>query len=168
MLTRNEYKEYPGFTLYPFYSKVGRLPWAAAAVIPMDKVEKIIFVSGTTGRDMETDIQPETWEEEREATAAKVVGGIKEQTRECWLRIKETLEELGAKLEDIYQIHFFIVNRDDWWDMWEETRRFWEKYCPDLKENSRCGVLLKGGIRLDLPDMLIEIEVAAAVGKNSH
>ena len=165
MITRNEHKKYPGFTLYPFYSKVGRMPWAAAAVIPVDKVEKIIWVSGTTGRDMETDIQPETWEEERSGVAARVVGGIKDQTREAWMRIKEVLEELGAKLEDIYQIHYFVVDREDWWDLWEETHRFWEEHCPDLNENPRCGVLLKGGIKLDLPDMLVEIEVAAAVAK---
>ena len=165
MITRNEYKEYPGFTLYPFYSKKARLPWAAAAVIQLDKIEKLIFVSGTTGRDMETDIQPENWEEERHGSAAKVVGGIREQTRACWMRIKEVLEEVGANLEDLYQINFFLVDREDWFDMWDETHKFYSEYCPDIHENPRASVLIRGGIRLDLPDMLIEIEVAAAVAK---
>ena len=93
-----------------------------------------------------------------------VVGGIKEQTRAAWMRIKEILEGLGASLEDIVFIHYFLVNRDDWWDMWEETHEFFRGYCPDLAENPRAATLLKG-IKLDLPDMLVEIEVMAATPK---
>ncbi len=97
----------------------------------------------------------------------KVAGGIKEQSTACWMRIKETLEGLGASLEDIFHIRYFLVNRNDNWDMWEATEKFWAEHCPDLGRNYREGVLLKG-VQLDLPDMLIEIEVAAATGKNSY
>ena len=62
---RSAPKEYPGFTLYPFYHKLERMPWAAASVIPMDKVEKMIWLSGATGRDPDTDREPRNWEEER-------------------------------------------------------------------------------------------------------
>lgn len=165
MITRDEHWDYPGFVLYPYYHRLERMPWAAGAVIPIDKVEKIIWLSGATGRDPETDRQPWMWEEERKGVG-KVVGGIKEQTAATWTRIKEALEELGGKLEDIFLIHYFLVNREDWWDFWETTQRFWKEYCPDLIEHPRCGVLLKFA-KLDLPDMLIEIEVVAAVGKKS-
>lgn len=91
-------------------------------------------------------------------------GGIKEQTTAVWTRIKEILEGLDASLEDIFQVYFYLVDRNDAWDMFEATKGFFAEHCPDLNENPRAGVLLKG-IQLDLPDMLIEIEVAAAVGK---
>ena len=157
-----EAKTYPGFTLFP-YHHAEKMPWAACIEMPLDKVEKIIWLSGHTGRDPVADKEPRNWEEERSGVG-KVVGGIKEQTTACWTRIKEILEARGARLEDIFQVYFYLVNRDDNWDMFEATHSFYKKYCPDLLENPRAGVLLKG-IQLDLPGMLIEIEVAAAVGK---
>ena len=157
-----ESKVYPGFILYPWYH-TEKMPWAAAVEMPLDRVEKIIWVSGHTGRNPETDRTPRNWDEER-AGVGIVVGGIKEQTTACWMRIKEVLEGLGARLEDIFQVRFFLVNRDDSWDMFQATEEFFTEHCPDLSENPRAGVLLKG-IKLDLPDMLIEIEVTAAVGK---
>ena len=48
--------------------------------------------------------------------------------------------------------------------MLKTTEEFFARYAPDLKEHPRAGVLLKD-IQLDLPDMRIEIEVAAAVAK---
>ena len=162
-MRKEEKKVYPGFTLYPFYHKAGKMPWAAAIEMKLDQVDRIIYLSGHTGRNPETDREPMNWNEERQRVG-NVVGGIKEQTTACWTRIKEILEGLGARLEDIYWINYFLVNRDDNWDLWEATEEFWAKHCPDLNENWRAGVLLKD-IKLDLPDMLIEIEVAAAVGK---
>ena len=160
---RSSHKEYPGFALYPFYHKFEQMPWAAAAVIPMDKVEKMVWLSGATGRDPDTDREPRNWEEERKGVG-KVVGGIKEQTVAAWTRIKEILGEVGAKLEDIVFIHYYLVNRDDCWDMLAAQDKFFKEYCPDLAENPRAGTLLKD-IKLDLPDMLIEIEVVAVTGK---
>lgn len=162
-MRKEEKKVYPGFTLYPFYHKTNKMPWASAIEMKLDQVDRIIFLSGHTGRNPETDREPMNWNEERQRVG-NVVGGIKEQTTACWTRIKEILEGLGARLEDIYWINYFLVNRDDNWDMFEATEKFWAQHCPDLNENRRAGVLLKD-IKLDLPDMLIEIEVAAAIGK---
>ena len=162
-MRKEEAKQYPGFTLYPFYHKSEKMPWAAAIEVKLDKVDRIIWLSGHTGRNPETDREPRNWNEERKGVG-KVVGGIKEQTMAAWMRIKEILEGLGGRLEDIYWVQFYLVNRNDSWDMLETTSSFFEQYCPDLKENPRAGVLLKG-IELNLPDMLIEIEVAAAIGK---
>lgn len=160
---RSAPKEYPGFMLYPFHHKLERMPWAAASVIDMSKVGKMVWLSGATGRDPETDKEPRNWEEERKGVG-KVVGGIKEQTIAAWTRIKEILAELGAKLEDITIIHYYLVNRDDWWDMWEAQDKFLKEHCPDLAENPRAGTLLKD-VKLDLPDMLIEIEVVAVTAR---
>lgn len=67
-------------------------------------------------------------------------------------------------MEDIFQIYYYLVDRNDNWDMFDATESFFAEHCPDLNENPRAGVLLKG-IQLDLPAMRIEIEVAVAVGK---
>ncbi len=156
-------KQYPAFTLYPFYHKLERMPWGAATVIPLEKAGNIIFLAGATGRDPETDRQPKNWEEESRGVG-KVVGGIKEQTVAAWTRIEEVLEETGARLEDIVFCHKYLVNRDDWWSYREAEQRFFKENCPDLAENPRPGTLLKG-IKLDLPDMLVEIEVVAVTAR---
>lgn len=160
---RSEPAKYPAFTVHPYYHKLEKMPWAAATVVEMDKVDKLIWLSGETGRDPDTDREPRGWEEERQGVGV-VVGGIKEQTIGVWTRIKEILDEVGAKLEDIVFITYYLVSRDDWWDMVEAETEFLEQHCPDLIENRRAATLLKG-VQLDLPDMLIEIEVVAATAK---
>lgn len=139
------------------------MPWAAASVIDMSKVEKMVWLSGATGRDPDTDREPINWEEERKGIG-KVVGGVREQTIAAWTRIKEILDEVEARLEDIVFVHYYLVDRDDWWDMWQAQDEFFRKHCPDLAENPRAATLLKG-IKLDLPDMRIEIEAVAVVAK---
>ena len=160
---KSDYKQYPAFRLYPFRHKLEKMPWGAASVVDWDKVENLIFCAGETGRDPEKDRQPKTWEEER-AGVGVVVGGIKEQTVAVWERLKEVLEAAGATLEDIIYIRRFLINREDWFDCREAEQKWFEEHCPDLLENPRPGTLLKG-IKLDLPDMLIEIDVIAATAK---
>src|SRR3990172_10399779 len=127
-------REYPAFTLYPFFHKSGPMPWAAASVVDMGKVDKLIYLSGETGRDPETDRRPLSWEEER-AGVGRVVGpGVKEQTIASWQRIKETLEGLGARLEDIIFIRYFLVYRDDYWDMFDATYTFFREHARDLED----------------------------------
>jgi enamine deaminase RidA (YjgF/YER057c/UK114 family) len=157
-------REYPAFTLYPFLHKSGPMPWAAAAVLDMSKVDKLIYCSGQTGRDPETDRRPNSWEEER-AGVGKVVGpGVKEQTTACWTRIKETFDGLGVPMDSIFFITYYIVNPDDYWDMHEATRAFWKEHCPDLLEHTRADTLIRG-VGLALRKMLIEIEVIAVTAK---
>src|SRR5205809_2813201 len=148
------------FTVYPFFHKSGKMPWAAASVVDMQKAQRLIFLSGQTGRDPLTDRRPNNWEEEH-AGVGKVVGGIREQTTAAWLRIKETLEGLDARLEDIVFIRYFLVHRDDYWDLFQATSAFFKAHAPDLGENVRASTLLRG-VGLALPEMRVEIEVVAA------
>ena len=48
--------------------------------------------------------------------------------------------------------------------MLDESYEFFKRHAPDLNENMRAAVLLKG-IELDLPDMLIEIQCTAVIPK---
>ena len=162
---RSEPVAYPAFTVHPYYHKLERMPWAAASVIEMDKVDKFIWLSGATGRNPDTDREPRTWDEERQGVG-KVVGGVKEQTIAVWTRIKEILDEVGAGLDDITFIYYYLVNRDDWWDMWHAQAEFFEQNCPGLLENPRAATLLKD-VQLDLPNMLIEIEAVAVTAKDN-
>ncbi|MBI2848530.1 MAG: RidA family protein [Chloroflexi bacterium] len=159
---KDKAKHYPGFTLYPFFHKTGLMPWASAAVIDLKKADKLIFLSGT-GRNPETDREPQSWDEER-AGIGKVVGGIKEQGLAAYTRIKEVLEGLGARLEDVAFRTTYLPHRDDWWDMFQTVREFTSKNCPDMTENFRAGTLMKE-VQLDLPDMRVQIDVLAVTGK---
>ncbi len=158
--------EYPGFTLYPFFHRTGKMTWASAAVIDMKRIEKLIYLSGQTGRDPETDRIPRNWEEQRAGVGTVVGPRAKEQTIACWQRIKETLDGLGAVLDDILFIHYYVAKRDDVWEMKDATMAFFEEHGPDLIENPRAGTLLLD-VGLALPSMLVEIEVVAATGKSS-
>lgn len=163
VVDKSKFKQYPAFKIYEYNHKLERMPWGAAAAVQMDKVENLVFCAGATGRDPENDREPNNWEEERRGVGI-VVGGIKEQTVKIWEVLRDELEVSGAKLEDIIYIRRFLVNKDDWWDFRDTERKWWKENCPDLLENPRPGTLLKG-ITLDLPKMLIEIDVVAATAK---
>ena len=153
----------PGWTSYPFFHRSGAMPWAAASVLDLSRIDKLIYLSGQTGRDPETDREPQSWEEQR-ARVGHCVGGIKEQTRASWTRIKESLDGMGASMEDIVCTTYYLVNNDDSWDMMQTTYAFWREHAPGLLANKRAGTLIKG-IKLDLPDMLIEIQCYAIIPK---
>ena len=67
-------------------------------------------------------------------------------------------------MEHIVFVRYYLVNRDDWWDMWQTTHDFFTQHAPELTEHARAATLLKG-IQLDLPGQLIEIEVTAIIPK---
>ena len=154
----------PGWTSYPFFHRSGPMPWSAASVIDFANIDKLVYLSGQTGRNPETDREPMSWQEMRDRVGHCVEGGIKAQTLACWTRIKETLDGLGGDMADIVVVNYYLVKPDDHWDMFEVTYDFFRKHSPDLYNNMRAGVLLKG-IQLDLPDMLIEIQCTALIPK---
>ena len=156
-------RQYQGWTNHPFLHKSGPMPWAACSVLEMSKIDKLILCSGETGRDPETDREPLGWEEQR-ADVGKVVGGIKEQTTAAWTRIKETLDGVGARMEDIVFVRYYLRDPNDRWDMWDATHEFFKKHAPLCTEDARPATLLEN-IILDLPKMLIEIEVIAVIPK---
>ena len=159
----SEAKQYPAFTVYPFYHESGCMPWAAAVTIHMDNLKDIILCGGHTGRDPENDKQPASIEEEK-AGVGKVVGGIREQMVAAWTRIKESLEGAGGRLEDIVSVSLFIKRREDWYKAKLAMLEWQRENCPELIEKPRAGVLIRES-ELDLPGMLVEIEVLAAVPK---
>src|SRR4051812_14071964 len=153
-----------GYTTYPFEHRTGPMPWGAGSVIDLSKIDKLIFLSGETGRNPETDREPLSWEEMRAGVGHCVPGGIKAQTRATWTRIKESLDGMGASMEDIVCVTYYLVNNDDAWEMMQTTHAFWREHAPRLIEHRRAGTFIKG-IKLDIPDMLIEIQCFAVIAK---
>lgn len=154
--------EYPWGTLWPHHHKE-RMNWATGFRTKGDV--DILFLSGSTGRDPFADAPNRTPEEER-AGRGKVVGGIKEQTRQALTDIKDNLEMMGASLKNVVMFRYFLTRREDVFDMRDEMYRFFEEFEPDLRENPRPATLLRG-VGIDLPDMLIEIEAWAVVPRGA-
>ena len=150
--------EYDWGTLWPCYHKE-KMNWATGFRTKGDV--DILFLSGTTGRDPFEDAPCRTPDQER-AGRGKVVGGIKEQTRQCWIDIKDNLELMGASLKNIVMLRYYLKRREDVFDMRDEMYAFFEQNEPDLRAHPRPATLLRG-VGIDLPDMLIEIEAWAAV-----
>ena len=94
-LQRQEKVEYDWGTLWPHYHKE-KMNWATGFRTKGDV--DILFLSGSTGRDPFEDGPCRTPDEER-AGKGKVVGGIKEQTRQTLEDIKNSLELMGATLK---------------------------------------------------------------------
>ncbi len=149
--------EYDTFTLWPHFHKE-KMNWASGI---RTKRDTEIIVIASTGRDPFEDAPCREPNEER-AGKGKVVGGIREQTRQVLLDIKEALEMIGGSLEDIFLFHYFLPRREDVFDFRDEMYHFFEEFEPDLRKNPRMSVLLRG-VGLDLKEMYVEIEVWAAV-----
>ena len=149
--------EYDNFTLWPHYHKE-KMNWASGI---RTRANTEIIVIATTGRDPFEDVPCRNPEDER-AGKGKLVGNIKEQTRQVLWDIKEALEMMGASMKDIFLFHYFLPRREDVFDFRDEMYRFFEEFEPDLRNNPRMSVLLRG-VGLDLKEMYIEIEVWAVV-----
>lgn len=155
---RKEKVEYDHGTLWPHYHKE-RMNWATGFRTKGDV--DILFLSGSTGRDPFEDAPCRTPEEER-AGRGKVVGGIKEQTRQVFDDIKSNLETMGGSLINIVMFRYYLKRREDVFDMRDEMYAFFEEHEPDLRAHPRPATLLRG-VGIDLSDMLIEIEAWAVV-----
>ena len=154
--------EYEWGTLWPHYHKE-KMNWATGFRTKGDV--DIIFLSGSTGRDPFNDAPNRTPDEERSGRG-NVVGGIKEQTRQCLEDIKDNLEITGASLKNIVMFRYYLRRREDVYDMREVMYEFFDEFEPDLREHPRPATLLRD-VGIDLPDMRIEIEAWAVVPRDS-
>jgi enamine deaminase RidA (YjgF/YER057c/UK114 family) len=150
--------EYSWGTLWPLYHKE-KMNWAAGFRTKGDV--DLVFLSGATGRDPFED-RPCRTPEDEQTGKGKVVGGMREQTRQALEVIKTSLEMMGGSLKNIIMFHYYVTRREDVFAMREEMYRFFEEHEPDLRQHPRPATLLRG-VGIDLPDMLVEIEAWAAL-----
>jgi len=111
-------------------------------------VGDIVFLSGSSGRTMETgDVSSDN---------------IKDQMIVAWDKIKAALEEAGSSLEHIVKTNIYLKNRDDYDIMRQTEREYWSKYAPALLEEPPASTFMQP-VSLSKPSMLFEIEVIAFI-----
>jgi 2-iminobutanoate/2-iminopropanoate deaminase len=113
-------------------------------------VGDIVFLSGSSGRTMETgDVSSDN---------------LKEQMLVAWNKIKGSLEEAGSSLENIVKTNIYLKNRDDYDLMRQTEREYWAKNAPALLEDPPASTFMQP-VSLSRPNMLVEIEVIAVISK---
>jgi len=129
---------------YPLYYGGKKQQFARSVV-----VGDIIFLSGSSGRTMETgDVSSDN---------------IKDQMFVAWNKIKAALEEADSSLENIVKTNIYLKNRDDYDTMRQTEREYWAKYAPALLEEPPASTFMQP-VSLSRPNMLVEIEVIAVRG----
>jgi enamine deaminase RidA (YjgF/YER057c/UK114 family) len=102
---------------------------------------RFVFLSGVTGRG---------------ATMG-------DQAESVWNTIKERLEALGGKLENIVQRMTFVTSIEEWRADGQARQRAWlEANCPSLIQDPPAGTLI-GCTALAQPDFKVEIQVVVAL-----
>jgi len=95
-----------------------------------------------------------------------VTGGgatMGDQAESCWTTIKERLDSLGGRVENIVQRMTFVTNIDEWQAEGQPRQRAWlQKNCPSLIESPPAGTLI-GCTALAQPAYKVEIQVVVAL-----
>lgn len=107
-----------------------------------------VFLSGSEGRDLETDL---------------CNGTMGEQIEVIWDKIKSRLEEFGTSCENIVQRMTFVTDMDEFFRhaRWYQ-QRWLRKNAPKLLDEEPASTLI-GVPRLHLPEMTVEIQVIAVI-----
>lgn len=100
---------------------------------------KIVHVSGTTATDSQGNLVG--------------IEDAESQTIQALTNIKNALESVGAKLEDVVRTRIYVADIE----RWEEIGRAHGKFFGDIRPTTTM-VEVK---RLISPEMLVEIEVEA-------
>ena len=114
--------DYDWGTLWPHYHKE-KMNWATGFRTKGDV--DILFLSGSTGRDPFEDAPCRTPDQER-AGRGKVVGGIKEQTRQVLRNLQTKLEAEGSSLEKIVWASWSLRDPSEF----ETFNHEWVKWFP--------------------------------------
>ena len=129
--------------VYPLFYGGKKQQFARSVV-----VGDIVFLSGSSGRTMETgDVSS---------------NNIKDQMVVAWNKIKGALEEAGSSLENIVKTNIYLKNRDDYDVMRQTEKEYWSKYAPALLEDPPASTFMQP-VSLSRPNMLVEIEVIAVI-----
>ncbi len=116
-----------------------------------------VWLSGVVGFDPDTGEVPE---------------GMREQTKLTMGNIKSRLEEYGTSLKNIVHLRQYfkgdfpngVFNDSKYPECVAVIEEFWKENCPEfLKENNPPALTIIGVTALARPQLLLEIDVVAAV-----
>ena len=111
-------------------------------------VGDLIFLSGSSGRTMETG----------EVSSDK----IEEQMIVALDKIKGALEEAGSSLENIVKTTIMLRNLEDYEKMRATEREYYQKHAPRLLDEPPASTFLVP-LSLSKPSMLVEIDLIACM-----
>ncbi|MFC1942270.1 RidA family protein [Chloroflexota bacterium] len=89
----------------------------------------------------------------------KEVQGIEAQTRQCIENIKQVLQAVESSLDDVVKVTVFLTNADNFTQMNEVYKNFFQKDCPAR------STLVTGPL---VSSMLVEIECIAYATQKFH
>lgn len=128
---------------YPFIYAGKKQPFARSVV-----VGDLVFLSGMTGRAMETG----------ELGSENMVNQMKEALN----KIRASLTEAGTSMDNIVKITFYLKNAEDVQALYQIEKEYWQKYAPRLLEEPPASTLIQP-LSLVHPRVLIEIDVIAVI-----
>lgn len=111
-------------------------------------VGNLVFLSGSSGRTMETgDVSSDNVEEQMIVALDKIRGA---------------LEEAGSSMDNIVKTVIYLKHVEDYQVMRDTELEYYRKYAPHLMEEPPASTFIQP-VSLSRPNMLVEIDVIAVV-----
>lgn len=128
---------------YPLYYAGQKAKYARSVV-----VGDLVFVSGATGRSLET--------------GDFTSDDIKEQMTVALDNIRGALEECGSSMDNIVKTVIYLKRLEDYAVMRATEEEYYRKYAPSLAEEPPASTFMQP-LSLARPNMLVEIDVVACL-----
>jgi enamine deaminase RidA (YjgF/YER057c/UK114 family) len=88
---------------------------------------------------------------------------VGDQAEHCRNTIKERVESMGGRLENIVQRMTFVTNIERWQAEGHPRQRVWlEEHCPSMHESPPSGTRI-GCVAMADPTYIVEIQIVVAL-----
>ena len=109
-------------------------------------VGDLVFVSGSSGRTIETG----------EVSS----NNVREQTKVALDKVRGALEKAGSSMNQIAKVVIYLKNMKDYEEVKQAEWDYWTEYAPALVEDPPASTVVQV-VSLSKPSMLIEIDITA-------
>jgi len=128
---------------YPLHYAGQKQKFARAVV-----VGDIVFLSGSSGRTMETG----------EVSSPE----LREQMTVALDKVRATLKECGSSMDNIVKTNIYLRHLEDYEEMRKIEQEYYEEYAPGLVADPPASTFMQPQ-SLSKPSMLFEIDVIACL-----